>query len=83
MKKHTEMEKAIFQEPGSQIRLDLAPDKPANAWHLHEAPEWETQCQEWSLFMDVEDIALDWRCGHPGNWCNCSMESECGYSIAL
>jgi len=55
MKKHTEMEKAIFPEPGSLIRL--SPAQPANAWHLHEAPEWETQCQDVSLFHIV-DVAV-------------------------
>ena len=81
------MEKTIFPEPGSPIRL--SPDPPANAWHLHEAPEWETQCQDMSLFelvsFHVTELEVfrhykqgqhNWKCCE---WCRCANADECGY----
>lgn len=88
------MEKAIFPEPGSPIRFDQDQCQPANSWHLHEAPERETQCQDVSLFEAAKRagirpgtglmrLSIDhnfWRCGSDGNWCKCANPRECRYA---
>lgn len=58
------------------IRIE---SQPANAGHMehHQAPEWETQRQAWSLSWHVENA---WRCGEGENRCRCAGPGECGYA---